>query len=122
MVRVQDADNASAGRAGQPAGPSWVRLFLESSDPERAVRGTFTLPVVDLAAGQIQIVMLRLDAWRPPYGQELTRPFTVTAGDGHQSVSASGSLVQASSRSAMEVLTCGSTPACSGWPTTAGAG
>ena len=35
----------------------------------------------------------------------MTRPFTVTAGDGHQSVSASGSLVQASSRSAMEVLT-----------------
>ena len=105
VVRVQDADNASVqvvldnrqGRAG-------VRLFLESSDPERAVRGTFTLPVVDrgrtdpdrdASAGRLAT----------PYGQELTRPFTVTAGDGHQSVSASGSLVQASSRSAMEVLT-----------------
>ena len=70
VVRVQDADNASVqvvldnrqGRAG-------VRLLLESSDPERAVRGTFTLPVVDLAAGQIQIVMLRLDAWRPRTGR-----------------------------------------------------
>ena len=105
VVRVQDADNASVQVVlDNRQGRTGVRLFLESSDPERAVRGTFTPPVVDLAAGQIQIVMLRLDAWRPPYGQELTRPFTVTAGDGHQSVSASGSLVQASSRSAMEVL------------------
>ena len=105
VVRVQDADNANVQVVlDNRQGRTGVRLFLESSDPERAVRGMFTPPVVDLAAGQIQIVMLRLDAWRPPYGQELTRPFTVTAGDGRQSVSASGSLVQASSRSAMEVL------------------
>ena len=105
VVRVQDADNASVQVVlDNRQGRTGVRLFLECSDPERAVRGTFTPPVVDVAAGQIQIAMLRLDAWRPPYGQELSRPFTVTAGDGHQSVSASGSLVQASSRSAMEVL------------------
>ena len=105
VVRVQDADNASVQVVlDNRQGRTGIRLFLECSDPERAVRGTFTPPVVDLAAGQISIATLRLDAWRPPYGQELTRPFTVTAGDGHQSVSASGSLVQASSRSAMEVL------------------
>ena len=54
----------TTGRAEPGPSCSW-----SPADPERAVRGTFTLPVVDLAAGQIQIVMLRLDAWRPRTGR-----------------------------------------------------
>ena len=54
VVRVQDADNASVQVVlDNRQGRTGVRLFLESSDPERAVRGTFSPPVVDLAAGQI---------------------------------------------------------------------
>ena len=72
-------------------GHSGVHIFLDGSDPERAIRFTFSLPVVDLGPGQEVEVFLRLDAWRPPPGQELTRQFTVTASDGYTTVDASGS-------------------------------
>jgi P pilus assembly chaperone PapD len=85
-------------------GRSGVRVFLGGSDPERAVRFTFSQPVVDVAAGQVQVVGLRLDSWRPPPGQEWTRQLTVTASDGQATVETSGSMVQASSRAAIELL------------------
>lgn len=105
VVRVQDADAAALSvlvdnRKGQSA----VRLFLQGSDPEGAMRFTFSPPVVDLEPGQTRQVRLQLDAWRPPPGQESTRPFTVVASDGERTVEASGSLVQASSRAAIELL------------------
>jgi hypothetical protein len=59
---------------------------------------------VDLGPGQVRAVSLRLDSWRPPPGQEWTRQFTITASDGYTSVDASGSLVQTSSRAAIEML------------------
>ena len=105
IVRVQDADSATVqvmidNRKGQ----SGVRIVLGGSDPERAIRFTFSPPVVDVAAGQVQVVTLRLDSWRPPPGQEATRQLTVTASDGRATVEGSGSLVQASSRAAIELL------------------
>jgi hypothetical protein len=106
ILRVSDVDSASVqvdldNRRGQ----SGVRLFLDGSDPERVVRFTFSPPVVDLGPGQVAAVFLRMDSWRPPPGEEWTRQFTVTASDGHTTVDASGSLVQAASRAAMELLT-----------------
>ena len=105
IVRVQDADSATVQiTLDNRRGRSGVRVFLNGGDPERAIGFTFSSPVLDLGPGQIQAVSLRLDSWRPPPGQELTRQFTVTASDGYTSVDASGSLVQASSRAAIELL------------------
>lgn len=106
VVRVRDADSAGVqvvldNRQGRAA----VRLFLGGTDPERAIGFAFGAPAVDLRAGEVRSVGVRLDAWRPPPGQELTRPFTITAGDGRTSVSGSGTLVQTSSRAAIESLT-----------------
>jgi hypothetical protein len=100
IVRVSDVDSASLQVIlDNHRGHSGVRIFLDGSDPERAIRFTFSLPVVDLGPGQVVEVFLRLDSWRPPPGQEWTRQFTVTASDGDTTVDASGSLVQASSPS-----------------------
>jgi hypothetical protein len=105
IVRVQDADGATLQvMVDNRRGHDGVRIFLDGSDPERAVRATFSPQVVDLSPGQVRAVFLQLDSWRPPPGQEWTRQFTITASDGSTSVDASGSLVQASSRAAIEVL------------------
>lgn len=105
IVRVRDVDSAMAqvlvdNRRGQ----SGVRVVLGGSDPERAVRFTFAPPVVDVAPGQVQVAGLRLDSWRPPPGQQWTRQLTVTASDGQATVETSGSLMQESSRAAIELL------------------
>ena len=106
VVRVQDADGATVQvTIDNRRGRSGLRVFLTGNDAERAVRFTFSPPVVDLRPGEVRSVALRLDSWRPPPGQEWTRQFTVAAGDGHTTVDASGSLVQASSRAAIELLT-----------------
>jgi P pilus assembly chaperone PapD len=105
VVRVRDADNALVQvLIDNQRGGTGVRVFLSGSDPEQAVRFTFSAPMVDVAAGQVQVVGLRLDSWRPPPGQEWTRQLTVTASDGTASVDGTGSLVQASSRAAIELL------------------
>jgi hypothetical protein len=105
IVRVQDADSAELEViVDNRRGRSGVRVFLDGSDPERAIRFTFSPPVLDLGPGQVQAVSLRLDSWRPQPGQEWTRQLTVTASDGYTTVDASGSLVQASSRAAIELL------------------
>lgn len=105
IVRVQDADGATLQvMVDNRRGHGGVRIFLDGSDPERAVRATFSPQVVDLGPGQVRAVSLRLDSWRPPPGQEWTRQFTITASDGYTSVDAAGSLVQTSSRAAIEVL------------------
>jgi hypothetical protein len=105
IVRVRDVDSATVqvmidNRRGQ----SGVRIGLAGSDPERAVRFTFSPAVVDVAAGQVQVASVRLDSWRPPPGQQWTRQLTVTASDGQTTVEASGSLLQESSRAAIELL------------------
>jgi P pilus assembly chaperone PapD len=105
IVRVQDADSATTQvLIDNQKGRSGVRIFLGGNDLERAVRFTFSPPVVDVPPGQVQVVGLRLDSWRPPPGQEWTRQLTVTASDGQSSVETSGSMVQASSRAAIELL------------------
>ena len=98
IVRVSDIDSATLQVIlDNRRGHSGLHIFLDGSDPERAIRFTFSLPVVDLGPGQEVEVFVRLDAWRPPSGQEWTHQFTITASDGYTTVDASGSLVQASS-------------------------
>ena len=66
IVRVKDADSATAQvLIDNQRGRSGVRVYLGGGDPERAVRFTLPQPVVDVAAGQVQVVGLRLDSWRP---------------------------------------------------------
>jgi hypothetical protein len=106
IVWVSDADGATLQVVlDNRVGLSGVRVFLGGSDPEGAIRFTFSPPVVDLGPGQVGTALLRLDSWRPPPGQEWSHQFTVTASDGYTTVEAWGSLVQASSRAAMELLT-----------------
>lgn len=105
VTRVRDADTAVVqvvldNRRGRSA----ARVSLDGSDPERAVRFSFAAPVVTVEAGQLQTVALRLDRRRPEPGQEETSQLTVTATDGDRTVEGSGSLVQTSSRAAMELL------------------
>jgi hypothetical protein len=105
IVRVQDVDGAMVQVViDNRRGTSALRLFLEGRDPERAIGFAFNPPVVDIGPGQVQPVGVRLDSWRPAPGQEWTRQFTITASDGRTTVEGSGSLVQASSRAAIELL------------------
>jgi hypothetical protein len=105
VVRVADSDSATSqvlvdNRRSRTA----VRVFLTGTDPERAIRFSFPPSAVEVGAGQVLAVPFRMDAWRPQPGQEVSRPFTITASDGDQSVETSGSLVQTSSRAAIETL------------------
>ena len=105
VVRVQDADSATSrvvvdNRRGRTS----VQVSLSGIDPERSIRFTFSPSTVEVGPQQAAAVALRMDAWRPQPGQEVTRPFTVSASDGDVAVEASGSLVQACSRAAIETL------------------
>lgn len=105
VVRVADADTATSQVVlDNRRGRTGVRVVLSGADPERSIRFTFSPPTVDVPPGQAVAVALRMDAWRPQPGQEVTRPFTVSASDGDAVVEASGTWVQATSRSAMETL------------------
>ena len=103
--KVQDADGANGqvvidNRRGSGA----IRVFLQGSDPEAAMRFSFQQPTVDIGPGQTLAVAMRVDAWRPPPGEQTTRPFSVAASDGQTAVEASGSLHQVSSRNPIETL------------------
>lgn len=105
VIRVRDADGANVQVVvDNRRGRSGVRVALNGADPERIVRFTFTPHLVDVGPGQAVAVGLRLDSLRPEPGQEVTRPFTISATDGHRSVDAPASLVQTASRSAMDLL------------------
>ena len=105
VVRVRDADSATSQVVlDNRRGRTGLRVVLDGTDPERAIRFTFSPPTVDVGPGQAVAVAVRMDAWRPPPGQEVTRPFTISASNGDAAVEASGSLVQAASRAAIETL------------------
>jgi hypothetical protein len=105
IVRVLDADGATVQvMVDNRNGQTGIRVYLEGSDPERAIGFVFSPPVVDVPAGQVRPVVAQLNSWRPPPGQDWTRQFTIKASDGHSSVEGSGSLAQASSRAAIELL------------------
>ncbi|GAA3632429.1 COG1470 family protein [Microlunatus ginsengisoli] len=106
ITKVRDADGASTQLViDNRKGRFRVRLRLSGADPERAVGFAFAPDVVDVEAGMVRRIEVRMAAWRPPPGQEWSRQITISATDGQASVQATGSLVQSSSRSAMETLT-----------------
>ena len=105
VLKVQDADGAQGQVIiDNRRGASGLRIWLQGSDPESSMRFSFQQPVVDVGAGQSLAVAVRLDAWRPPPGEQATRPFTVAAGDGLTTVEATGTLHQVSSRNPIELL------------------
>ena len=105
IVRVLDADGATVqAMVDNRKGQTGIRVYLEGGDPERAIGFVFSPPVVDVPAGQVRPVVAQLNSWRPPPGQDWTRQFTIRVSDGRSSVEASGSLAQASSRAAIELL------------------
>lgn len=105
VLKVRDADGANGQVViDNRKGPSGIRVFLQGSDPEGAMRFSFQQPVIDIGPGQSRAVAIRLDAWRPPPGEEATRQFTIAATDGATAVEASGSLQQVSSRNPIEML------------------
>jgi hypothetical protein len=63
IVWVSDADGATLQVVlDNRMGLSGVRVFLGGSDPERAIRFTFSPPVVDLGPGQVGTVLC---GWTP---------------------------------------------------------
>lgn len=72
-----------------------VRVRLGGDDPENAVGFTFTPPELEVPAGQRRASRVALRAPRAPSGREISRSLTVSATDGRDSVSATGSLLQA---------------------------
>ena len=66
VVRVNDAESATVQvTLDNRRGRSGLRIFLDGHDPEGAIQFTFSPPVVDLGAGQVTAVFLRLYSWRP---------------------------------------------------------
>ncbi len=105
IVRVHDAESAVVRIVvDNQHGRSAARVFLRGTDPEQALGFAFSASSVEVPPGQARPVALRLDARRPPPGQEAMRQFTITASDGQTDVEATGTLVQTSSRDAIELL------------------
>ena len=81
---------AAGGDHRQPRRhPGPRRVFLSGRDPERLVRFTFSPPSLDVLAGDIGRVRVRLEAPLPEPGQEATRQITVVAADGAAEIEAS---------------------------------
>ena len=97
VVRVRNSSGgAMTAVADNRGGARPRRVQFSGYDPERVVRFVFDPPVIDLAPGQAAGVTVRVSAPRPDGGEQVTRPFTVVAGDGSRDVEAGGSLVQES--------------------------
>ena len=61
VVRVDDADSATVQvNLDNRRGQSGLRIFLDGHDPDGAIQFTFSPPAVDLGAGQVTAVFLRL--------------------------------------------------------------
>jgi len=78
------------------------RVFLSGRDPERMVRFTFSPPSLDVLAGEIGRVRVRLEAPLPEPGQDATRQITVIAADGAKELEATGTFIQATSPAPVE--------------------
>ncbi|MEO7587039.1 MAG: zinc ribbon domain-containing protein [Arachnia sp.] len=105
IVRVHDVPSANVQvHVDNQRGRSPARVSLSGTDPEQAIGFTMSPDRLSVAPGHVETVALRLDAWCPPPGQEVTRQFTVVATDGETEVDAAGTFVQTASREAIEVL------------------
>ena len=105
LIRVRDADGADVTVVlDNRRGREGLRVALEGRDPEQAMRLSFAPSAIDVPPGRQVPVRLRLDAWRPQPGHEVSRSFTVVASDGRTALETTGTLVQSSSRPAIETL------------------
>jgi hypothetical protein len=116
VLRVRDRDSATCRVMVDNSGSNHpVHLRFTGSDPERAVRFHFEPAVLELGPAALGSVLVTLTATRPEPGREITRPVTVSAVDRSRRAGtvitfvqaagasdASGSLVQSSSRAAIE--------------------
>ena len=73
------------------------RVTLAGTDPERSIGFSFWPPVVDVAAGQIARSQVRIDAYPPEPGKDVTRQFSVAASDGAKEVETDGTFIQSTS-------------------------
>jgi P pilus assembly chaperone PapD len=60
VVRVNDADSATVQITLDNQRGSALRIVLDGHDPDGAIQFTFSPPMVDLSAGQVTAVFLRL--------------------------------------------------------------
>ena len=98
VIKVRDAGGATVRLVAAVAGgPRPVRLTMLGSDEERAVRFTFTPPVLIIPPGGSGVCTVHLEAPEPEAGQEISRRFTIAAHDGRGEITATGTLTQTSS-------------------------
>ncbi len=104
VVKIRDSGWAQLRLlAENPGGTQPIRLTLRASDPEHAVRFTFNPPVLLIPPGGMAASGIRLEAPEPEPGQEITRALTISAGDGRDTVSVTGTLTQIASPLALSV-------------------
>lgn len=95
LLRVRDTDRAECRLVvDNEHSNSPVRVRLSGTDPELAVRFRFEPPVLDVAAGSSERVRVFLAAEPPRPGEEASRPVTLTAFDGTDSVETTVTLQQ----------------------------
>ncbi|SDP49954.1 hypothetical protein SAMN04515671_4507 [Nakamurella panacisegetis] len=98
VTKIRDVGAATIRLVAAVAGgPRPVRLTLQGSDDERAVRFTFTPPVLVVPPGGAGVCTVRLEAPEPEPGQEISRRFTIGAHDGRGEIAATGTLTQSTS-------------------------
>ena len=102
VVKVRDTGGATLRLIATVAGgPRPVRLVLHGSDEERALRFTFSPPVMVIPPGGSAACNVHLEAPEPEAGQEISRRFTIATHDGRAEVSTTGTLTQSSSAQAL---------------------
>ncbi|MET0964981.1 MAG: hypothetical protein ABWZ02_01205 [Nakamurella sp.] len=98
LVRVRDEPSAQFQvSVDNRQGIRPRRITLAGTDPERAIGFTFWPPVVDVDRGQIARATVRMEAYPPEPGKEMTRQFAISASDGAKEVEADGTFIQSSS-------------------------
>ena len=104
-MRVRDATTGWARLvADNRAGKEWAHLQLKASDPERAVRVTWSGPELHVPPGGTAYIEAQFDAPLPDAGTEVTRTMTLSATDGRRTSTATATFVQAASASPMTTL------------------
>lgn len=93
--------NRSSGRfrlvVDNSRGIAWLKVGLFGSDPEHAVRFTFSPPRFDIPPGQVAWGWVAVSGDPPVGGEEVMRKIRIDASDGRESVQAAGVFTQSTS-------------------------
>lgn len=76
-------------------GATAARIWLQGDDPENSVSFGFSPTELIVGPGQLLTSRATMSVPRPPAGREVSRPVTIFVTDGHSSVSAGGTIIQA---------------------------